>query len=66
MLDAINSKNQRYSMSTYVTLWTPYRSLDTFDSFHQGNQNNDICKITKIYIKIVNGGAEIANQESKK
>ena len=59
-------KNQRHSMSTYVTLWTPYRSWDTFDSFHQGSQNNDIRKMTKIYIKIVNRGAEIVNQESKK
>ena len=66
MFDAINSKNQRHNMSTYVTLWTPYRSWHTFDSFHHGNQNYDICKITKIYIKIVNGGAEIVNQESKK
>ena len=60
------TENQRHGIRTYITLRTQYRRRDKSDSFHHGDQNNDICKITKIYIKIVNGGAEIVNQESKK
>ena len=71
MFDAITRKKDghaknRHGMNTYMTQRTLYRSWDTSDSFHHGNQNNDICKIIKIYIKIINGGAEIVNQESKK